>query len=560
MQARPVPILLAAAAALAVPAQAQTGEVKLLLREGDALPGITGALIVNIDVPSTNSIGGWACGLDFDDMGNTIDLVWGTVDGFVPAGELFREGTYIGFEQVSWESSTGIADDGTVCYSPSSTEVGTGTTDLDGVWLDATIVAIEDMAIPSLPGKVFRFGSRPDVLPDGRAIYVAGINDEATGNVEGNGLFLGDNVLLKTGDTVPGVPGALDGNAVDFDFRFSPDGSQWISTVDDSTQASSADAYVVVNGVGLTLAGGAVGEDQPFPVSLGGDGIELWDNFDYFGILNDGTIAFTGDLDGPTTIDEFIFYGDAIALREGDTLPNGQTLTGSIEGFGISDNGGWAAIWDMTDGLVEREILLINGVLALAEGDAVDFDGDGTIDPGVTINNFASSNALSVAPDGTVYVVADLDLTDTGSNDLEVLLEVRLPALSSDRDTVSVGTNESANLLVAVPADVAADFYFLAGALTGTSPGFPIDGLTVPLNFDGYTNYTLTTVNGPALNPNFGGVDQFGLATVVSTPGLIAPPSAIGATISHAYVTIDTGGLFAVLSSVSNAAEFVLAP
>ena len=82
----------------------------------------------------------------------------------------------------------------------------------------------------------------------------------------------------------------------------------------------------------------------------------------------------------------------------------------------------------------------------------------------------------------------------------------------------------------------------------------------MPLNFDSYTNFTLTTVNSPALNPNFGPPDPFGLATVVSTPGLIAPPSAVGATISHAYVTIDTSGSFAVLSSVSNAVDFVLAP
>jgi hypothetical protein len=103
------------------------------------------------------------------------------------------------------------------------------------------------------------------------------------------------------------------------------------------------------------------------------------------------------------------------------------------------------------------------------------------------------------------------------------------------------------------------DFYLVLGTLSGTSPGFPIGGMTLPLNiFDPYFDLTLQQANSGAF------VNTFGIlsATGTGSAALVVPPgsqfpSLIGLTFHHAYVVF---GSDLTVSLVSNAVELKLLP
>lgn len=126
------------------------------------------------------------------------------------------------------------------------------------------------------------------------------------------------------------------------------------------------------------------------PVSVGRDGAENWDNFDFSGISEAGNYFVTGDTDGNTARDEFVFMNDNIILREGEQV-SGLTLDGAIEGGSMNENGDWAIIWDVEQGGDNLEALIVNGEFLLLENDLADWNGDGTIDvadDGFAITNF----------------------------------------------------------------------------------------------------------------------------------------------------------------------------
>lgn len=100
-------------------------------------------------------------------------------------------------------------------------------------------------------------------------------------------------------------------------------------------------------------------------------------------------------------------------------------------------------------------------------------------------------------------------------------------------------------------SDYAGLTYFLLGSLSGTAPGFPIDGLTLPLNFDNYFLHTVSYANQPPLANSFGALDGNGEAQATFTlPVGIIP--LFGQTANHAYVVIDLAP-FPVVTFASNA-------
>ena len=182
--------------------------------------------------------------------------------------------------------------------------------------------------------------------------------------------------------------------------------------------STSSNNAMVVSGQGLILDGVLVQEGNVIPGSVGGNGVEAWDNFDYTGITEGGNYFFTGDTDGDTAQDEIIVKNGLIILREGEML-DGGLLTGSIEGAYMNKEGDLAFIWDIDDPEGDLEALYVNDKLILAEGDEVDLDGDGLIDAGAVISSFTgiSSLTLSDRDQGVVraYFTADVDTAGTSS-------------------------------------------------------------------------------------------------------------------------------------------------
>jgi hypothetical protein len=418
-------LALAGGALLSLPASAQIASG--LVREGDAPAGAPpGHTVSSITDPAVNKATGYAVGLSTSDGVTTLSHFWGepTLSG-APA-VIRTEATIGNLVQNSFESFWGYSDAGQTAYSPLCENTSTGGTSLDCVFLDGTVLCEEDQPIASLPGKLWRFGSRPGVSADGIPYWIGGIDDATTGANEGRGLFLGASgtVIMKSGDVLPGTGGPLDGGGISFDYRFSARTTHYLVEVD-TTESTSIDAYMILDGQVLTAGGPTdqVREGDPVPASIGGLPGENWDNFDYCGITEAGDWFFSGDTEPSTADDEILVKNGVILYREGQTL-DGEVLTGTIDDAYMNEAGDIAFVWNVVDAtLGDPEALFLNDDLLVREGDAVDLDGDGVVEPTSLLVGFTD---VVLGEDGEVYFVGTVDVngTSTTSDDIEGLFRV----------------------------------------------------------------------------------------------------------------------------------------
>ncbi|MEM7204791.1 MAG: hypothetical protein AAF628_31330 [Planctomycetota bacterium] len=447
-----------------------------------------GHVVNSMSNTAVNGVGGYAATINTSDGGTTLSHVWGHATG--GSGSLLRTEALIGtLQQTSFESFFGIDDTGSVAYSAQADDTSRSATGLDGAWLDATVLANEDDPIPSLPGTVYRFNSRVGVTNNGIAYWVAGINDAVSGASLGNGLATSaSGILHKSGDLIAGLPAALGASAIDFDVRFSALGGHYLVGVD-TAATSTADFFVLRDGIPLTTSAGLIGEGQAVPTDAGGLAGENWDNFDFFGINESGDYLITGDTDGATASDEFISFNGKIIYREGDAVVGG-TLEGSIEGAAMNENCDIACLWDISDGSGGTiEVLMLNDKVLLREGDAVDLDGDGAIEPTSILANFTGISALTMGPNRRLYFTADIDIngTSTSSDDVEGFFFLDDPCGSSvQRHGVgcvgSTGLVPDLRLTGCVATGSTIDFSIRRGLSMGTGALlFGLDKAVLPL-------------------------------------------------------------------------------
>ena len=84
--------------------------------------------------------------------------------------------------------------------------------------------------------------------------------------------------------------------------------------------------------------------------------------------------------------------------------------------------------------------------------------------------------------------------------------------------------------------------YWIFGSVTGTTPGIPLLGVNIPLNFDLYTSFTIANPNVLPLLGFRGGLDASGRASASFVlPGGLVNGSV---TLYHAYVVFDSTGRF----------------
>lgn len=128
------------------------------------------------------------------------------------------------------------------------------------------------------------------------------------------------------------------------------------------------------------------------------------------------------------------------------------------------------------------------------------------------------------------------------------------PRLSANLTEISVTTGGTQALCLNAGAAHAGQTYWVLGSESGSTPGVPIDGVVVPLNFDAWTLYTLTQPNIGALNQTLGLLDGSGQANA----NLIVPAlaSLAGVQLQHAYIV--TNGL--TVLDASNAVSISLVP
>jgi hypothetical protein len=130
--------------------------------------------------------------------------------------------------------------------------------------------------------------------------------------------------------------------------------------------------------------------------------------------------------------------------------------------------------------------------------------------------------------------------------------------LGSSKTQVATGSGGTQPLQLAACSGHAGDFYLLLGSLSGTAPVLPLGPLDLPLVFDAYTQFTLTSPNSLILPASFGQLDAWGRADTSFRLPPGSAPSFVGQTAHHAFVVLDQTTL--ALENVSNPAPVLLAP
>jgi len=387
--------------AAAAPAAAQPVPVDLIAIEGQPPPGETDP-IASLNSPFTNGNGlvGFT-GAVTPAAGGSGNFVW------YDAGVVwFNADALPGNTLTGTEGTMGVGDASQFNYSPSVDGE-------DSVWTQDGLLLRGDDPIPGVPGMFSSFNSRPQMLPDGTAVWVGGLTDVVGGGTDARALFRAADtatpvieIVLQSGDMVGGFP--IDFPAgIGFDYEFSDDGLHHIQELVLDTGSTANDAVVYVDGAVVAQEGSAAGGGMPG---------ENWAAFDVTSINNASDHIFSGDTGGPIATDEFIAYNAVIALREGDTV-GGVTLASaaSVQAASINDAGQAVHLWSVSGGIEHLFFAadasdLSTGVRLLSTGDEIDVDGDMISD--FTIDDFNASTVigpgLDLAEDGFVYVEVDL--------------------------------------------------------------------------------------------------------------------------------------------------------
>ncbi|MEE9393523.1 MAG: hypothetical protein V3W41_13565 [Planctomycetota bacterium] len=130
--------------------------------------------------------------------------------------------------------------------------------------------------------------------------------------------------------------------------------------------------------------------------------------------------------------------------------------------------------------------------------------------------------------------------------------------LGSDVFTLSIQNGGIQTLTIDGGVGLAFNTYIVVGSASGSSPGFDINGLHVPLNDDFYLTATLQSTSLSPLANSFGALDSSGLAQAqVILPAMALSPAFAGLVLHHAAGIIDFTGS---LTFVTNAAPLTLVP
>lgn len=416
----------------------------ILLREGEAF-GPAGQLITGFGETQANNAGGFAVDVSTSDGTLTLEHFWGFPTTGGTGTILQTDQTTVGnFLITGFEGFFGYADNGTLAIGMTLTDTVSGTTGIDSVWVDLTEVLNEGDNPITEPLLVSRFNSRPGMIKStGEPVWV-GVLDDMGGTNAGERLYrgVGQTVVLSGGDPAPApLVANISLGGLSFDFKFSAAGTHYITEID-TDLATSGDGFMVIDGaIATTCTGSLIGEGELIPMESGGLAGEAWDNFDKMGINEAGDFMFTGDTDGATATDEIVVLNGTVVLREGDVLMDlsggMHTLGGAVDYAVMNEQADILVAWNNDTG---DEILILNGVVILAEGDEVDWDNDGALDAGFTLDDLegSTSGGLSARSGGMVTVYGQIDVNDPVAMTLrEGVLSMELvapPALSGACD------------------------------------------------------------------------------------------------------------------------------
>ena len=359
--------LLTAALTLPLAGAASAQVATSLVEVGDVALVNGGVTTVDrLDGFNVNEVGGYAvlAASPRPDGTDLNEFILGSLGATAPV-VLASEGAQAGFTVDDFAGAPDIANDGTLAYRAGTT--GTESIVVRG----GQAVAVRGNPVPAssgISGFTYRVPNRVQITADGTSTSF-------TSSLDGSGaagaLFTDDgaNAPLKFffspsgGNQSTVVSGtALQANPGSSSYEVSSDGTRFIAEVDTGGNPAD-DGAVAVGFVGgavtvPTVNGSPVREDSP----IASGSSELWDDFDRFGVANDGTYLFTGSLAGG---DEYLAINGNIALRTGDTVGSG-TIDGDFGTAELNNTGDYATIVGVGGG----QSLVVNGQEVLSLGDA----------------------------------------------------------------------------------------------------------------------------------------------------------------------------------------------
>ncbi|MBX3323438.1 MAG: hypothetical protein KF757_10640 [Phycisphaeraceae bacterium] len=385
----------------------------VIVREGDI---VDGSAVTIINSPFTNGNG-------------QVGLVIGLADGrraiWFDTGVIFLSSDALPDVLTGGEGTMGVGNNGEFIYSPSYNGN-------DSVWGQNGLILAGTQAAPGYGANFFStFNSRPQMIDDGTAFWVGGINNGQGGTAsfqralykQGPGGAI--SRVLSSGDVIGNTGGLTVAfpSGINFDYHVSGNGNHYINNLTAATVAAS-DTMIAVNGSMVAQEGGATGQG------------DAWQNFDLVSINNSGNYIFTGDTNAATNMDEFIAFNGVIGLREGQMV-DGLTLGSAVNAASLNNLNQAVFVWTTVQ---ETETLffasdasnLAASVKLLSVGDLFDEDNDGIGD--WTVTDFNASGiigpGLDFADDGYVFVEVDLRSLD-GSTTIEAIISLRVPSPAS---------------------------------------------------------------------------------------------------------------------------------
>jgi len=295
----------------------------------------------------------------------------------------------------------------------------------DAVYTHKGLLAVENVQAPGLPAGInSTFHSRPRMVPNGTAFWIAGLNNGSGGTNSVGRIFYTVNSagaispLLITGATeIAGRVITANSSALDFDYGVSDNGNNYLNLLSlDAPGGGNTRALVRNGNTILAEVGQSAGRS------------EKWESIDLMDVNNNGDEVFTGDTDGDIETDEFIAFNGTIVLREGATV-GGVTLTSgaTVRGVDLNNNGQLLHIWKIEDAeylfVGQADDLAATSVLMVSQSDQLDTDGDGSADFSIVdIYTFASSAALT--DDHRIFVELGLVATSGNTTEMEAIAEI----------------------------------------------------------------------------------------------------------------------------------------
>jgi hypothetical protein len=398
-----------------------------ILREGDVMIG--GPAGASAGAPkwvAVNNSGGYAVSVASSNTGAYLYHVWGNATG--GAGTILHtNGSVPPYTQTVLGDPIAIDGLGHIVYgAPVS---GGPLPSAESLWFDTSPIMVGGTP-SSVPGMLWSGSVVGAVTDNGIPFFNAGLSVTGIPPSDSFVLFRGMNgvPLLSSGDLVPNVPDPL--LRASGAFAVSALGNHWMMSCPMNAVAAIDPTVVVRDGIGLKAGGRLVREYTPVPPSIGGLPGETWERIYYLGCNEAGDWMFVSSTDLVSERDLLVYNG-RIRHREGDVIDGEQSI-GKIQSAVMNEAGTIAYWWTTCSATAGcRQTLFVNEKMVLAQGDSVDLDGDGIVEPNSKLASVSLASPLALGPTGTVYVVADVDINGTpvGYDDVTAVLEIKSPGV-----------------------------------------------------------------------------------------------------------------------------------